>query len=123
MVPVRVKHIGLGGSISVSYACNGCGLKNVVFESSARYECNQMDEINMCGQVAFILAGCTHATYARTLQHALGITAVAPVTFLKTIERMYHTVKEMLDEMCEIARQEMKEKGDELGSWKRAVTS
>ena len=49
LVPVRVKHIGLGVSISVSYACNGCGLKNVVFESSARYECNQMDEINMCG--------------------------------------------------------------------------
>ena len=77
----------------------------------------------MWGQVAFILAGCTHATYARTLQHALGITAVAPVTFLKIIEHMYHTVKEMLDEMCEIARQEMKEKGDELGSWKRAVTT
>ena len=38
LVPVRVKHIGLGVSISVSYACNGCGLKNVVFESSARYD-------------------------------------------------------------------------------------
>ena len=37
---------------------------------------------------------------------------------------MYPVVKAMLDEVCEIAKQEMKEKHeDELGSWKHAVTT
>ena len=36
---------------------------------------------------------------------------------------MYPIIKSMLDEMCEIAKQEMKDKKEhELGSWKRAVT-
>ena len=36
---------------------------------------------------------------------------------------MYPIVKSMLDEICEAAKQEMKDKKeDELGSWKRAVT-
>ena len=74
--------------------------------------------------VAFILAGCTHATYYKTLQHALGIKAVNERVFMRTIELMYPVVKAMLDEVCEIAKQEMKEKReDELGSWKHAVTT
>ena len=37
---------------------------------------------------------------------------------------MYPIVMGMLDEMCELAKQDMKEMGrDELGSWTRAVTS
>ena len=73
-------------------------------------------EISTCVQVAFILAGCTHATYCRTLQHALGIRAVSMHTFLSTIERMYPIVKGMLDEMCDLAKQDMKEMGkDDLG--------
>ena len=46
------------------------------------------------------------------------------VPFLGTVELMYPVVKAMLDEICEIAKQEMKgKKEDELGSWKRAVTT
>ena len=78
----------------------------------------------MCVQVAFILAGSTHATYYKTLCHALGMDAVSMVPFLDTIKRMYPVVKEMLDEVCEIAKQQMMgKKEDELGSWKCAVTA
>ena len=43
---------------------------------------------------------------------------------MRTIELMYPVVKAMLDEVCEVAKQEMKEKGEEeLGSWKHAVTT
>ena len=36
---------------------------------------------------------------------------------------MYPVVKSVLDDICEIAKQEMKDKNyDELGSWKHAVT-
>ena len=43
---------------------------------------------------------------------------------MDTIRGMYPIVKEMLDEVCEVAKQEMKDKNDdEFGSWKRAVTT
>ena len=43
--------------------------------------------------------------------------------FLNTIEKMYPVVKAMVDDLCEVAKREMKEKNDgDLGSWKRAVT-
>ena len=124
LVPVYVKSVGLGGALSISFSCDGCGLKHILFESSARYELENTSEIGVCVQVAFIVAGSTHATYAKTLKHALGISAVYGDTFYKTIKRMHPIVKAMLDEVCEIAKQEMKDKrDDELGSWKRAVTT
>ena len=67
-------------------------------------------------QVAFILAGCTHATYYKTLRHALGIKTVGERVFMRTIELMYPVVKVMLDEVCDIAKQEMKEKHEDHGS-------
>ena len=44
--------------------------------------------------------------------------------FLSTIERIYPVVKQMVDEMCDKAKQEMKNMDqDKLGSWSRSVTS
>ena len=80
--------------------------------------------ISLCVQVAFIMAGSTHAVYAKTLSHALGMNTVDDKVYLKTIERMYPAVKDVLDRMCESANKDMKAKSDhELGSWKRAVTT
>ena len=105
LIPVKVTSSGLGGSISISYACSKCASKCALFETSSKYS-----NIGLCVQVAFILAGSTHATYFKTLRHALGIDAVNMVPFLGTIELMYPVVKAMLDEICEIAKQEMKGK-------------
>ena len=70
------------------------------------------------------MAGCTHATYYKTLKHSLGIDAVQWTTFQSTIQRMFPVVQEMVDRMCEEAKIEMKSLNqDELGSWSRAVTS
>ena len=124
LIPVKVKSSGLGGAISISYACSVCAVKSAVFESSVKYPLGNMSNISMSVQVAFILAGCTHATYYKTLRRALGIKAVNERVFMRTIELMYPVVKAMLDEVCEVAKQEMKEKGEEeLGSWKHAVTT
>ena len=81
------------------------------------------DIVSICVQVAFTVAGSTHMGYYKTLKHALGIDVVGPNAFMDTIRNMYPIVKSMLDEICESAKQEMKDKKeDELGSWKRAVT-
>ena len=124
LIPVKVKSSGLGGAISLLYACSVCAVKGAVFESSVKYPLGNMSNISMSVQVAFILAGCTHATYYKTLRRALGIKAVNERVFMRTIELMYPVVKAMLDEVCEVAKQEMKEKGEEeLGSWKHVVTT
>ena len=107
-IGVAVKSTGMGGGLSVCFGCNGCK------ESFTRYEnepaCN--NDISVSVQVAFILAGSTHTTYCKTLQNALG---------MKTVNA---NEKAMLDDLCEVAKREMKEKNDgDLGLWKRAVTA
>ena len=43
---------------------------------------------------------------------------------INTIGNMYPAIKAMVDNICEVAKREMKEKNDgDLGSWKRAVTT
>ena len=65
-----------------------------------------------------------HATYCKVLKLSLGLDAIRMDKFYSTITRMYPVVKEMVDEMCEEAKQEMKTMDEHtLGSWKQAVTS
>ena len=118
LVPVAVKSHGLGGALSITFTCNGCGSQWALFDTCAKDQLSSgyTSDISVCVQVAFIIAGSTHATYYKTLQHALGIKAVGMRTFLHTIERMHPVVKAMLDALCEAAKQEMKDKEDELGS-------
>ena len=126
LVPVAVKSRGLGGALSITFTCNGCASQWALFDTCAKYQLRSgyVSDISVCVQVAFLIAGNTHATYYKTLQHALGIKAVGMRTFLHTIERMHPVVKAMLDALCEAAKQDMKDKKeDELGSWKRAVTT
>ena len=121
VVPVDVKCQGLGGTVSVSCCCDGCSLKSAVFTTYVSHD--NRNVISTCIQVGFICAGITHAVYYKTLKNALGIEAVSAPAFMDTIYSMYPIVKAMLDDICETAKQEMKDKKeDELGSWQRAVT-
>ena len=124
LVPIRVESPGLGGAISINCLCNGCKCKGVVFKSGYPYNmAPRTNEISMSVQLAFIIAGCTHATDYKTLQHAIGIKAVSSSAFIATIERAHPIVTSMVDEVCEEAKKQMKAMPDgELGSWKRAVT-
>ena len=72
----------------------------------------------------YLLFPVLHATYYKTLKHALGIEAVSMPLFMCNIRLMFPIVQEMLDEVYELAKQEMKEVDcDRLGSWTCAVTS
>ena len=117
---LAVKSTGMGGGLSVCFGCDGCKVKLALF---TRYENEPAynNDISVSVQVAFILAGSTHTTYCKTLQNALGMKTVNANVFYET---MYPVVKAMLDDLCEVAKREMKEKNDgDLGSWKRAVTT
>ena len=125
LAPVTVKCRGLGGAVTVRYSCDGCGLKGATFEAHSKCETvlAGSNTISVSLQVAFIIAGCTHATYCKALSHSLGIDAVSAPTFMCTIRAMHSIVESMLDEVCEFAKQEMRDvKESQLGSWKNAVT-
>ena len=49
-----------------------------MFETSIKHEgeFGSTNVVKMCVQVAFIIAGSTHAVYYKTLKHTLGIEAV-----------------------------------------------
>ena len=117
LVPVAVKSTRLGGGLSVFFGCDGCKVK---LESFTKYEHGlaRNNDISVCVQVAFIVAG---SVYCKTLQNALGMNTVHPNEFYETIGKMYPVVKAMVDDLCEVAKREMKD-GD-LGSWKRAVNT
>ena len=66
LTPICVKSVGLGGAISITHACNGCGLKCAGFETSAKYELGNTTEISKCVQVASFLLG---ALTPPTLRH------------------------------------------------------
>ena len=67
LTPVKVSTLGLGGAVSVKYNCNGCGEHESHFETSSKNKLYNTSDISMSVQVAFIVAGCTHTTYYKTL--------------------------------------------------------
>ena len=101
LVPSSVKTSGLGGAVSITFSCSGCLMHHIPFESSLKFEGACMTKIGVAVQVAFIVAGCTHATYCKALRCALGIDAVGASAFMSTIVKMYPVVKQLVDDMCE----------------------
>ena len=92
LAPVAVNYRGLGGAITVRYSCDGCGLKGATFEAHSKCETvlAGSNTISVPLQVAFIIAGCTRATYYKTLSHSLGIDTVSAPTFMCKIGAMQY---------------------------------
>ena len=90
----------MDGGIHIRFGCNGCRSKQAVFETYSEYKPGERTNcISLSVQVAFIMAGGTHAVYAKTLSHAFSMKTVNRVTYLKTIKHMYPFVKDILDRM------------------------
>ena len=125
LVAMSIKSDGLGGGLCIRFGCNGCHSKQAEFITYSKYEAAQeTNTISLSVQVAFILAGCTHDVYTMVLSHVLGMKTVNKKAYMNTIEHVYPIVKDALDNVCKVAKDEMKAKPDhELGSWKRAVTT
>ena len=124
LVPVQIKTVGLGGAIEILFACNGCWNRQIPFKSSALVESTKRSLVSVAIQVAFIAAGCTHATYLKVLKQSLGMPAVTSDSFSATIKLLFPVVQEIVCNMCEEAKEEMRAIPDsDIGSWKRAVTT
>ena len=117
-----VEQSGMGGAACFTFRCSSCGGREVNFNSSSQRE-NGSPALSAALQVAFICAGASYAQYKRVLRHIFGMQCVSDNTFYRTIEKMYGHVKNILDDICLEARQQMKDMDqNKLGSWSRAVT-
>ena len=121
LTPLNVDTRGMGGATNITYRCNQC-LNSVYFQQATNSSIFGGNDISLAVQVAFITAGCTHATYAKILQ-LLGIEPVSSSTFMTTIKKLHPIVEQMVKEMCEREKNRMRNiDQDKLGSWKHAVT-
>ena len=94
-------------------------MHHILFQSSLKF-----GGTTKVGVAVQVVAGCTRAIYCRVLKHALRIDAVGADAFMSTIIQMYPVVKQLVDEMCEEAKSDMKGMDQtQLGSWSRAVTT
>ena len=71
-VPVRVKTTGLGGALS--FACSGCRLRQVSFDSTTNVESSRRSVVSLALHVATFVGGVHHSQIVRTLGQGLGST-------------------------------------------------
>ena len=124
LVPISIKHIGLGGGLLVKFSCTGCSERMLNLSSTVEIEFSRRTACSLAMQVASIAAGCMYAQYSKVLKQHLGISAVNSTTFYETIKLLDPIITTMLTEMCSEAKEEMKAQDPStVGSWQRAITS
>lgn len=123
LVPLFITTHGMGGAATLRYTCDGCMSEVLEFETSSKTTDLARTNVSIAKQVALIAAGCTHATYYKVLQQAMGIGAVGANRFMLTVESLHPVVQKMVNDMCEREKNRMKAMDQtQLGSWSRAVT-
>ena len=124
LVPISIKHIGLGGSLLVKFSCTGCHERMLNLTSSIEIEFSRRTACSLAMQVAFIAAGGMHAQYSKVLIQNLGMSAVNSTTYYETIKLLDPIVSTLLSEVCTAAKDEMKALDPStVGSWQRAITT
>jgi len=124
LIPVRVKTTGLGGALSVAFACNGCQLRQVSFDSTTYVESSRRSVVSLALHVAMFVGGVHHSQIVRTLGQGLGLHVLSRKNFFSIIKLLYPVTKVMLEEMCNKAKDTMRRKPDnEQGSFQRAITT
>ena len=120
----KVEPTGLGGSMNVTFACNGCKLRTVNFCGSALVEGSKRTVVGLALAVAFFITGHGYAKFSRTLRQCLGISCISKNPYYETIKLVYPKVTEILNGMCDEEKERMKQMSNgQLGSWKRAVVT
>lgn len=115
---------GRGGSALVHIACSGCN-KTFQFASSAlsTTECRR-NIVSYSLRLAAFVTRIGFSGYHKLFGQHLGMEVTSERMFYHIIKEAYPHITEMLDEVCELGKEEMKGlKDDQLGSWKRAVTT
>ena len=103
--------------------CCGCWTTRINYKSSYLVQDSRRQIVSLAISLAFFISGHGYAGYRKTLGRGLGIGVTSEKPFLEVIDLALPHIKEMLDEMCDDAKHQMKQLSpDQIGSWSRAVT-
>ena len=115
---------GLGGAMKFLFRCNGCWLEEIPFQSSQLAAESRRQIVSLALCLAFFISGQGYTSYRKTLGKGLGVGVVSEKPYLQIVGLALPHIKEILDEMCEDAKEQMRNISDDtLGSWGRAVTT
>lgn len=124
LVLVGTEKKGLGGGMHFVFRCNGCWKEEVDYRSSQLASDSRRQLVSLALSLAFFISGHGYAGYRKTLGKGLGLGVVSEKPYLEVIDLALPHIKEMLDEICEEGKGQMKQISDEeLGSWSRGVTT
>jgi len=114
---------GLGGAAKLEITCNGCGEK-VVFDSSSTIPGTDRKAVPAMLMLSSLINGSLYSGYQRGMGSVIGDNIYSEQAWQNFLQWLDPIVKQLLDSQCEWVKQTMKDKPEEqLGSWKRAVTS
>ena len=114
----------MGGTISITFACNGCQLQNVTFQGSSIVESSRRTVVGLALAMAFIVFGHGVAKFQRTLNGYLGIHGISKNRYYEVVKLIYPETSEILNEICEEENANMKQINDGvLGRLKWAVVT
>lgn len=121
---VATEKKGLGGAMKLLFQCSGCWESEVPYKSSQLADESRRQMVSLALSLAFIISGHGYASYRKTLGKGLGLGVVSEKPYLQVIGLALPYIKEILDEMCEEGKDQMRNiSADTLGSWDRAVTT
>ena len=123
-MPIRHSFSGRGGSVIVHIACSGCGVQVDFASSSMSATESRRNVVSYAIRIAAFASGIGFAGYHKLFGRHLGMNVTTDKMFHRVIEEAYPHITDMLDEVCELGKEEMKSlPSDKLGSWQRAVTT
>ena len=102
--------------------CQGCWTVRIDYKSSHLAQDSRQQLVSVALSLAFFISGHWYAGYRKTLGSGLGLGKVSEKPYLKVVDLALPYIKSMLDEMCNEAKENMKEIApDQVGSWSREV--
>ena len=123
-MPTSYSLMRRGGSACVTTACTGCGSEVDYASSSMSPTENRRNVVSYALRVAAFASGIGFAGYHKLFGRHLRMSVTSGTMVHRVIEEVYPHIIEMLDEVCELGKDDMKALPSEnLGSWQRAVTT
>lgn len=124
LVATKIDVVGLGGTIKITFQCNGCKLRSVTFDGSTLVEGSRRTVVGLALAVAFVVTGHGFSKFKKTLQESLGISVLSKNRFFEVVKLIHPCISDILNGMCEEEKNSMKKIAKEtLGSWERAVVT
>jgi len=115
---------GCGGSVLVHISCSGCGVQVQYASSAMSATESRRNVVSYALRLAAFASGIGFSGYHKLFGRHLGMSVTTDKMFYRVIEEAYPHITEMLDEVCELGKEEMKKlPSQKLGSWQRAVTT